>query len=418
MTFCYLNKVFRDETNALTHAQLVINNRFDLSIKTKIVEVEKLKEIYFKNKDNKEFICDFSVDGNMLLGGTSTPVEIINSNYSDGLTGSEYELKPEVANIYELFTDIVDSHGLYIDYTKHDVLGTEEMLSGVIRFIPNFSKSTMTVSLSVPLEDGWKRRKIIYAEDGILKTSNFYFMVEKQFKDTIDKYDVDFIKICNLKGKEYVIYEYTGNVPIYGYLGNDFKVFPALVNRYVYMQELYSMYIAIAKLLKEVYGIEEEQVSSIPQNKTPRESTSRYTQSYVCFEPSFKAISRATRIKYLEDITGVVIPGITKQGWKRKDLINHVRDKQFNEIQKLNYTYMLEFFLESEGDVAVLLNKCDLEIDYYNKLKFKAGNFLYALRSCMFIFNKGYRRNVKLTGSDVPSSTFLRMGGLNSNAGI
>ena len=417
MTFCYLNKVFRDETDKLTHAQLVINNRFDLGIKTKIVEVEQLKEICLRNKDNKNFICDFSVNGDMLLCGTSTPVERINSAYSKEITGSENELKPEVANIYELFTDIVDSHGLYIDYTKHDVLGTEEMLSGVVRMIPNFSKSTMTVSLSVPLEDGWKRRKLIYAEDGILKTSNFYFMVEKKYSNLIEKYDVDFIKNCVLKGREYVIYEYTGNVPIYGYLGNDFKIFPALVNKYVYLQEIYSMFIAIAKLLKEIYGIEEEDVSSVPQNKTPRESTSRYTQSYVCFEPSFKAISRKTRLKYFEDITEVVIPNII-DGWKRQDLIDHVRDMQFNEIQKLNYTYMLEFFLECQGDKGALVNKCDLEIDYYNKLKFKAGNFLYALRSCMFIFNKGYRRNVKLTGSDVPSSTFLRMGGLNNNAGI
>lgn len=418
MTFCYLNKMFRDETNTLTHAQLVINNRFDLGIKTKIVEVEELKKIYNKHKDDKEFICDFSVDGQLLSCVTSTPVEEINSAYSAELTGSEKELKPEIANIYELFTDIVDSHGLYIDYTKHEVLGTEDMLSGVVRLIPNFSKSTMTVSISVPLEDGWKSRKLIYAEDGILKTSNFYFMVEKQYSDIIGKYDVDFIMNCHLKGKEYAIYEYTGNVPIYGYLGNDFTIYPALVNKYVYMQEIYSMFIAIAKLIKEVYGIEDEEVKIIPANRAPRESTSRYTQSYVCFEPAFKPISKATRIKYLEDITGTVMHGITKEGWKRQDLINHVRDKQFNEIQKLNYTYMLEFFLESKGDPAALLNKCDLEIDYYNKLKFKAGNFLYALRSCMFIFNKGYRRNVKLTGSDVPSSTFLRMGGLSNNGGI
>ncbi|GAA0101608.1 hypothetical protein UT300012_23230 [Paraclostridium bifermentans] len=411
ITFCYLNKMFRDETNKLTHAQLVINNRFDLGIKTKIVEVEQLKDIYRKNKDNKNFICDFSVDGTLLSCDTSTPVAEINSAYSAELTGSENELKPEIANIYELFIDIVDSQGLYIDYTKHEVLGTEEMLSGVVRMIPNFSKTTMTVSLSVPLEDGWKSRKLIYAEEGILKTSNFYFMVEKQYANVIEKYDVDFIKECNLKGKHYVIYEYTGNVSIYGYLGNDFKVFPALVNRYVYMQELYSMYIANAKFLKEIYGIQEEEVISVNKERTPRDYSSRYTQSYVCFEPSFKPISKNSRIKYLNDITGTVIPGIGS-GWKREDLVRHIQEMGFNEIQRLNYIHILEFFLASEGDQSSLVNKCDLEIDYYNKLKFKAGNFLYALRSCMFIFNKGYRKNVALKGSDVPSSTFLRIGGL------
>lgn len=417
-TFCYLNKMFKDENGKLTHAQLVINKRFDLSIETKIVRVEQLKDLYYKNKDNKEYVFDFSVNNDLLSCDTTIRVEEIKSDYAQALDNSSDKFEPAVLNIYDLFTDIVNCKGLYIDFNKVPVLGTEEMLSSVVRFIPNFSRTSMTVSLSVPLEEGWKTRKLIYSEDGKLKTNNFYFMVNRRNKDLFSKYQIEFVMDCHLMGEDYSIFQYTGYVPIYAYLGNDFRIYPSIINKYAYLYELYNMYLGNAKYIKKHFEVIDETELERPSTSKPKDYTSRYTQSYVYFEPSFKRITNRQREDYVEDILNVLLPQVM-QGCTREYLQQHIKKICSGNnnliIQRLNYLHMLQVFRASEGNQSTLINKCDMEIDYYNELRFRAGNFLYALRSCMFIFNKGYNTCVALRGSDVPSSTFIRKGGLDIN---
>ncbi len=416
-TFCYLNKMFKDENGKLTHAQLVINKRFDLSIETKIIRVEQLKDLYNRNKDNKDYIFDFSVNNDLLSCDTSIRVEQIKSEYAQALDNTADKFSPVVLSIYDLFTDIVNCKGLYIDFNKADVLGTEEMMSSVVRFIPNFSRTSMTVSLSVPLEDGWRTRKLIYSEEGKLKTSNFYFMVNRKDKSTFEKYQIEFVMDCSVMGAEYSIFQYTGYVPIYAYLGNDFRIYPSIINKYVYLYELYNMYLGNAKYIKRHYEIIDETELERPTTSKPKDYTSKYTQSYVYFEPSFKRITNRQREDYIEDIFNVLFPAL-RNGEGTEFIQKHLKEvcsKGGNlVIQRLNYLHILQIFRTSEGSQSALINKCDMEIEYYNELRFRAGNFLYALRSCMFIFNKGYNTCVALRGSDVPSSTFIRKGGLNT----
>lgn len=405
MEFTFINKLISNEDNVLTHAQLVHNNRFSLNIESTVVPVQHLAEIYERSKTTEDFICDFSIDDGMLTCDTKLAIVKIDSKVIKEIANKVKTMQPIVNNIYDLFFDAVEDECLYLDSTGKESLCSEEVTSYIAKFIPKFSSKTMTVYIPIKLESGWKSNKLIYAEDGMLKTSDFIILVPKEKSSKYNEYNLTNLGECKIKSKTYVALEYSGQIPIYAYIGGEFKLYPSIANRYVFMSEIFGMYINNAKYLKEFVNPKED--TEERQQTSNRSNVSRYTDSYVYFEPNFKRLSKNKRIEFVTDITQNVIPGL-QSGWGNEGMIEHVKGLGLNEIERINYIHMFELILENLGDMVGLVSKCDYEIEYYNKLKFKADNFIYAMRSCMFVFNAGYHATTILRGSDVPSCSFIR----------
>lgn len=405
MEFIFINKLISNEDNKLTHAQLVHNYRFALDIESKVVPLKDLEKIYENSLNNEDYVCDFSIDDNMLTCDTKLPIVKIDSSVMTEIEGKVQSMGPVTNNIYRLFTDLVDDNCYFLDNRGRDYIGEETVVDYITKFIPKFSAKTMTVYIPFKVADEWKSNKIIYAEDGILKTKNFVCLVPTDLMHKYDKYKLDKVGECMVKSKSYVALEYTGQVPIYAYIGNDFKLYPSIANRYVYMSEIYAMHIANARYLKEFVNPKQEETLTEPAK--PRPSVSRYTDSYVYFEPNFKRITKNQRIAFVDDIMHKVIHGL-QSGWGNEGLMQHIRELNLNEIERINYLHILELILDNLGDVVSLVSKCDYEIEYYDKLKFRTDNFIYAMRSCMFVFNAGYSTTTVLRGSDVPSCSFIR----------
>lgn len=405
MEFVFINKLISNEDNKLTHAQLVHNYRFSLDIESKVVPLKALEGVYENSLNNEEFICDFSIDDSMLTCDTKLPIVKIDSNVITEIEGKVQSMGPIVNNIYELFTNLVDDCCYYLDNRGREHISEETVVNYITKFIPKFSAKTMTVYVPFKVNDEWKSNKIIYAENGMLKTKNFICLVPEDLMHKYNKYNLDKVGECRIKSKSYVALEYTGQIPIYAYIGGEFKLYPSIANRYVFMSEIYGMYINNAKYLKEFINPKKEEEIIEPPKTKP--SVSRYTDSYVYFEPNFKRLTKNQRIDYINDIMQTVVPGL-QSGWGNEGMLKHMKELNLTEIERMNYIYIFEILLENLGDVVGLINKCDSEIEYYSKLKFKTDNFIYAMRSCMFVFNTGYNATTILRGSDVPSCSFIR----------
>lgn len=398
MIFQFVNELICNEDRKITHAQVVSNERFNLTMSAKVVKIEDLKAIH----SDKNNVCDFGIDEGLLTGDTSLNIKEISSKLSSSIEGTTRDMKPLTDNIYDLFSDIVNEDGWYIDELgRNDV----EVLEYATKFIPKFSGTTMTVYLPNKVDGEWKSNKLIYSDNGILKTNNFMFMVPQSSREKFSKYNLEVVKSYTVANVPFIILEYTGKVPIYAYIGNDFILYPSIVNRYVYMSEMYNMYYANAKFIKDMFAMKEETEEKPKYQGSPKNS--RYTHSYVYFEPNFKRITRAQRDTYAKYVIEDIFQGLGS-GWGQAELLEFIKGLGLKEVERMNFLHIMEIVLENSNDMVALVSKCENEMEYYEKLKFRCDNVLYALRACMYVFPTSYNLTKVLRGSDVPTSTFIR----------
>lgn len=398
MVFQFVNELICNEDKKITHAQIVSNERFNLTMSAKVVKIEDMKSIH----SDKNNVCDFGIDEGLLTGDTSLNIKEISSKLSSSIEGSTKEMKPLTDNIYDLFSDIVNEDGWYVDELGRE---SQEVLEFATKFIPKFSGTTMTVYLPNKVNGEWKSNKLIYSDEGILKTNNFMFMITQSSREKFSKYNLNEVRTYNVGETNFIVLEYTGNVPIYAYIGNDFILYPSIVNRYVYMSEMYNMYYANAKFIKDMFAMKTETEEKPKYKGSPKNS--RYTNSYVYFEPNFKRLTKAQRDSYAKYITDDIFQGLS-EGWSQDNLVDFIKGLGLKEVERMNFLHMMEIVLENTGDMVALVSKCEGEMEYYEKLKFRCDNVLYALRACMYVFPTSYNLSKVLKGSDVPTCTFIR----------
>lgn len=380
--YCFLHKVLSVDGNA-THCQIVENIPNTLTVVEKTIP---LNDLWSYNND--QFIRDFSIEENgMLQCNTDVDIQNVSKLTINTLERDNIITKPEATNIYDLFLDIVDCEGSYVDSSVKEYIGKDEMIAGVIKFLPRFSASTMTVSISIKLEDGWKTRKLIYEENGILEMNEFMFMVDSKYEHKFNSYEIEKVSTITFSGKEKVIYKVTEDIGVFAYTALGLKLYPKLIAKYQSLSEMYNMLLGDANFLLSTV-VEEKEPEVVVTKKS---YSSRYNKYYVKFKPYYKAINKADR-EYIYDLVfDQFVPAISK-GTTYSDIIEYLENNHLRYEMIENIKYMLTCVascigVTPEDTNASLIVQCKSDIETFNKGKFKADVFLYAIRSCLFIFN-------------------------------
>lgn len=380
--YCFLHKVLSVDGGA-THCQVVENIPNTLTVVEKTISLNDLWDY-----NNDQYIRDFSIEEDgKLQCNTDVDIQNVSKLTINTLEREDIVTKPEATNIYDLFLDIVDYEGSYVDSSVEEFLGKDEMIPGVIKFLPRFSPNTMTVSVSIKLEDGWKTRKLIYEEDGILQMNEFMFMIDSTHESKFNNYEIEKISNITFNGRSKTIYKVTEEIGVFAYTALGLKLYPKLIAKYQALSEMYNMLLGDANFLLATVVEDKE-----PETRAVKKSyTSRYNKYYVKFKPYYKAITKADR-EYIYDLVfDEFVPGVSR-GTKFSDIMDYLKNNNLRYEMIENIRYMLMCVASCIGETpqdtnASLIVQCKSDIETFNKGKFKADVFLYAIRSCLFIFN-------------------------------
>ncbi|WP_394862389.1 hypothetical protein [Paraclostridium bifermentans] len=378
--YCFLNRILSVGGNT-THCQIIINEPNSLKITEKTIPLNDLYDYY-----NDEYITDFSIDENGTLQcDTEVNIKEVSQLLVTTLIKQDTVVKPGTTNIYDLFLDIVDCEGLYVDESVEGLLGTENMESGVIKFLPKFSSNTMTVSLAINLNDGWKTRKLIYEKEGIIQMDEFYFMIDSKYENRFRDYEIEKVTQINYLNKPRVLYKVTEDIGVFAYTALGLKLYSKLIRKYQSISELSQMLIGSANYL--INTAEEKE----PIKSKPKTSVSRYNNYYVKFKPYYPSLTKKDRDYFYNMIYKELIPAIN-EGANYTQIMEYLQNINFTKPQVENIRYMLMTIVstldaDANSSDSNLLLQCRNDVAYYTKEKFKADNFLYAIRSCLFTFN-------------------------------
>lgn len=380
--FCFLDKVLR-VSGETTHCQIVLNEFNSLVVTQKTIELNNLWD-YLDN----DYICDFSVDASGTLKcDTSVTIQDINNKHLELLMDKDIVVKPETTNIYDLFIDIVNSNGYFVNDTAIDNLGKPEMEKGVSSFLPKFSSSTMTVFMRNKGENGWYTKKLIYEEDGMLTMDSFYFMVNHNYIDTFKKYGLEEVGISDYTGVKYMVYKVTDDIGVFAYTSLGLKLYKAVINKYRNLSETDRILIRSAKYLLDML----EDSKDEEESTTSKTSTSRYSKYYVKLKPNLRQVSKNELDANFNLIHHTLI-NLLNSGETANSIVEAFRCECASEEQyiALKYLFATKIYTAASDPITMeanILEQCLNDIKSYSKEMFKAEVFLYAIRACLFTFD-------------------------------
>lgn len=379
--FCFLDKVLRVGSET-THCQIVLNEFNSLVVTQKTIELNNLWDYL-----DGDYICDFSVDDTGALKcGTSVTIQDVNNKHLELLMDRDIIVKPETTNIYNLFIDIVNNGGYFIDDMVIDILGKPEMEKGVSNFLPKFSSTTMTVFMRTKRETGWCTKKLIYEKEGMLTMDSFYFMVNKQYADIFNKYGLEEVGISDYTGVKYVVYKVTDDIGVFAYTSLGLKLYKSLINKYRNLSETDRILIRSAKYLVDMLDDSKEE-----ETTTTKTSTSRYSQYYVKLKPNLRQVSKKELDANFNLIHSTLI-NLLNCGESASSIVDAFRCECASEEQfiSLKYLFATKIYTAAKDPVTMeanILEQCLNDINNYSKEMFKAEVFLYAIRACLFTFD-------------------------------
>ena len=406
--FIFINQTFSNLQDEIKLFQTVENSEGDFEIKTKVIDLEELNSIYENFKNSQTVKLDFEIKDGFLKCENVTNTKLTDIELKN-MKGVSAVHKPHIITIYDLFKDIVSYGGYYLDKTEIDNLGKEEWLSATARFIPNYSKSTMTVSLSVRLPEKWVTRKLIYVNEGRLQPNEFYFFVDEMYKDKFSKYNIEFVGNYKICGKERSIFRSADEVNIYGYTGSSLQIFPSLLNRYTFMSEAYGAIAKSCDLICKALSMDTAEAEE-PKKFDRSKYVSRYTNSYVTLSLSRKSVTNERRQFFITDIIKNVLPAIKGSDNPTLEVFKHLKSLRLDYLENVVYVALADILVKDINVPMDRLERCIKTSKEYKIRKMFADTFLYLYRSCLYYTNVriGLGDMKILEGSDIPYVTIMK----------
>lgn len=408
LEFNFLNKVIKDSNGNPALGQLLKTKALQKKVVSKICSIEELKEIYNKSKSNKNLVVDFSFSDNYLKCDNVPSVKLADYDIK-AVKGMESVNEPVIQSIYDLFEILVDANAFLVgeDITES---GSNMTDSGIARFLPIYSQSTMTVYISLKLEDNWKTIKLIYAEKGTLRTGKFFFAIPSNKTNKLESFPVDLIKSEEYNGILYNIYCYTEGLLTIAYNMDDVQIFPSIINRYMFMSELYKQIIRMCsslsmRLTEAAYW----EIHKPDYSGDKKDNVSRYTNGFVKISLRFKQLTGSEISGLIIDCLTNVIPKVDDGSMDTKGLMDYVATLNLSAINRLVYITLAKILANGGRKPLDRLEFTVKEQNYYKNLKFKVDTILYMLRANLFVVP------VKLTdgdyqiliGSDAPYTSII-----------
>lgn len=409
-TFMFLNQTFSDLDGNMKYFQILENKEWTDTVISRVVDVNRLKEIYNESKVNKNIKVDFSIE-NEFLKAEDVPNSKLSDAVLEEIKNTEETFGSSVKSVYDLFLILAKNNGYYIE----DVNKLDEPLA---KFIPTYSTNTMTVYLPRFVNDseGWRNAKLVYVEDGVLTLGTFNFAIPKSKSSLVEGFGARLVKEANLKltgiDEVFCIYESTPDMNIYSYTESDMKIFPSIVNRYCYTSE-------ISDSLEKTCTFFANTISSIlnssdqepPMNKIDKSKyVSKYTNYYVTIKLQYKKLSKQRRLELLEDFVNNVEPKLNNGEWTYAHILNYVKSKNYTFFEKITYMQLVNLMTGSGRLTLDRLEQAQSLIRMYKLRKLEADTILYKLRSLLFVkrLNIGMYNTRLLKGSDVSFETVIK----------
>lgn len=385
--FVYLNKTYV-MNNDIVGIEIVLSNTLDET------EYETIHKDNFNSINNKYRDCvkDFSVvDNSIICNHEVRRIDIPSVSF---LPKEETIRDVEVTSLYDLLKDLaINSCG----YSYSD----EKLVDGYIGFIPTFkkikvSKSTMSIYISVLNDDNdrWStKRLVMMCDDGMLRQSPFYCLIEKNKTDSFKKYRLDFIKDCCINNIDYSVFKYDCGLPICS-ITKSYSFCEPLIVHYSYISYLFSNLITSVKAIQSKY-IQYEKVSdSKNQSEIDRVPTSK---SGIFFDIAEPNISRADAMAIV-NICEMVCSECKGRDIPKDYVSNYISSTKLPNIYRYCMSDILKIIKSGERIRLDIVDNSQSLLDTYSYHGLISDLYLYNIRvGC--IFNKDILRHRKMYSS-------------------
>lgn len=382
------------DNDEITHAQLVTCDKYSFKIKSEIVDAEDLLH-YYENK-NDEDIFGYTIENNMILSDPNTVV----ASLPDGMEieKSTHYLEPINNSIYSLFTSLIDDNAYFV--VSEGLNHIDSIENYITEFVPKYSASTMSVYISLQVNQYWKSVKLIYAENDAMKYNDFYFRIPKQVRT---KYKYEEVGSFKLGNNEYIIMHYQGENPLYVYDPSRVVIYNSLINRRVFLSKQLKNYINAVSFMRRMFCKELMKV----EYRTSSTSKMKVFEGNVKFESTAEDVSKEELTNMLEDIILNYVKFLMNNP-KPEEITEFITSRTKNGIAANVYHILAKIFLNTNGtkDVGALFNLCTDMMLEYEKQKSKIDALIYAYRINYFTFETPYMIDGEtFVGGNIPAST-------------
>ena len=409
-TFYFLDKVFTDTNDKAIMAQVLINEQFSRTVISKIMSLEMLSDLYKRSLTKDNVKIDFSVEDGFLKCDTIPRIQLKDADMYKDVIGEESTSKPLVKTIYDLFDDVIECNGLLVNNKILTATAKDIVDLGVVRFLPIYSQSTMTCYISMHLDDEWKSIKLIYTENGEIKTGKFVFAIPTTQAHRFEKYNLSEVCKCLYNKDSYTVFYYDDALLTLAYNMDDIRVLPSICNRYVFMSELYKQILKACSLItlrltEGLYGVAPKPDFNIDR----KDYASKYTDVYVTFSLRYKALKSNEIEGLILDCFQNVIPKIVAKEMDINSLMSYVRGKYKTIITRMVYLDICKILINGGSEPLDRLDYANKLMSYYKIRKFKVDTLLYMMRVGFFVVpvKLEYGNTALLRGSDAPYTTLL-----------
>lgn len=401
--FCYANIVFMCE-GEVKCVQLLIHEPLSNDITVKIVSFKELQELYSNNLKTKKYCFDFKIENGYFKCSSARTFEV--DEMSTPKCGVSKIVKQAVTSIYDLFNDLVDCNARLVS----DKVITEnvmDMYDGISSFIPKFSQTTMRVYIPCKVKGTWKTVSLISIKDGLLCSEPFYFLAPKNSINLVDKYGLKAPREVTLDNEEYCLYRYNGELSLYTALTPDIQVYPAIINKYSCLSEIYKQIENLLALIIKSVSVDNSVKDDISK---PIVSRSREPEPNVLIKVIYKKVTGKELKDIFVDIVKNIIPEMKKGNFNNSIFAKYLSAKGYDYIRSVLALEAVKSILAKNCSNMDILEVLYKKRDEVSSLKYKIDSFLYKTRANIFTmgYDIGEYNLMILEGSELPYSSEMR----------
>lgn len=396
MKYVTIEQWIKSKGKDISHAQVITCEQYSFNIKSKIMDMNDLRD-YYNSRDSSD-VFEYRVDNDQLIiSDRNTAI----SEFPEGvdIEKTEFTLSAINNSIYDLFNSLMNDNAYFVASEGLDDLDNIE--NYLIEFIPKYSETTMTVYIPMQVNLYWKSKKLIYSEGDTMKYESFHFRIPKPEER---KYNYEVIKEINIHGEEFILMKYNGENPLYVYNPSNVVLFNSLINRRTFFSAQLKNYINAVSFVRRLVC---KEMLPVEYRSSKSANKMNVFNGKVLLTSSVKTIKKDEFMTMLEDIM-INFKEFYETNPNPDELHKYILDKVGTGIPYNVYLILSTIYLKTQyfQDVGAVFNLCTETILNYEKQKAQIDATLYAFRVNYFAFQTPYiDKYSNIVGGGIPAYT-------------
>lgn len=384
MDYCFLNRIYADNNDKVVEYEVVFSSvKFD-NIRTKRVDVSKLRELAASDS----YVTDFSFDGNYLK--CSEVDRVLHSSLPDH--GTPSASKVDTFSLFDLLRMGVENNFFFVFDEIADI--DDYRGDGLVRFSKvRFSQSSMSVYYRLAYNGTLRNVYLVESVNNNVEFVPFYFAVPADFNGSIK---CQFVRSARFNNQDFKLY-YADAM----YLVEPLQIVSAaLINKASCARVRFSSAVSVVqKLLDTHYG----NSKSSPLKWIAKEKYGREVFT-ISFESSYRSITKKSADAIIMKAMELVSVSSSFEEYKKKLATLNLDVVHFYVYQWLGVILM------NSANTAESIDNCYFALRKNDYQLFYCDCYLYKLRAYVCCTGNRILPIIKKTlyGSNEPGLTFIK----------